>query len=77
MKPSLTLENQKEILTLRETMKLLGLSRSTIYRRIRSGTFPAYRLSGKIYFKHSDIIDKLEQGKIEVINSELQVQDVA
>lgn len=51
------LTDYPDIMTIREAMEVLGISRNTIYEYIRSGTIPAFKLGTKIWrIKKSDLI---------------------
>lgn len=43
------LETYPDVLTLNETLEILGISRNMLYDLIHSGTLPAYRLGKKIW----------------------------
>ncbi len=49
-----------DLLTLPQLMDWLDLSRGTIYRLRKEGTFKAYKLAGKLYFKRSEILEAIE-----------------
>ena len=70
----MTVENS-EILTITDVMNLLGISRSTVHRKKKSGELVSYKLGKKIYFKHSEILAAVEAGK--EINEETAVQKAA
>ncbi len=54
---------QKEILTAKDVMKWLEISRQTLYRLVKQEQFTAYKLSGKLFFKRSEIMKAIENGK--------------
>ncbi|NBG66402.1 helix-turn-helix domain-containing protein [Acidiluteibacter ferrifornacis] len=45
----------KEFLSIKETCQLLGTSRMTIYRQIKSGTIPAAKVGARTIIKRTDI----------------------
>jgi len=45
----------KEYLSIAETCRLLGASRMTIYRQIKKGNIPAFKLGRRTIIKKSDI----------------------
>ena len=47
--------NGKEFLNIAETCQLLGASRMTIYRQIKSGNIPALKLGRRTIIRKSDI----------------------
>lgn len=49
--------NEKKTLTVEETMKYLGISRSTIYELVNSKGFPSFRIGKKILVN----VDALEE----------------
>lgn len=52
------------ILPTKEAANFLGVSVSTIYRHSRK--IPHMKRFGKLYFKHSDLINFLEAGKLKL-----------
>ncbi|MEL7249903.1 MAG: helix-turn-helix domain-containing protein [Bacteroidota bacterium] len=53
----------KEVLTPKDVMNLLGISRSTLQRLKKKGTLIGYKFSNKVYFKRSEILAAIEAGK--------------
>jgi excisionase family DNA binding protein len=51
--------NAKEFLSVDETVKLLGISRSTIYRMFKSGMLPQTKIGGRTIVRRKDIDDFL------------------
>lgn len=47
--------NAKEFLSIDETVKLLGISRSTIYRMFKSGILPQTKIGGRTIVRRKDI----------------------
>jgi len=47
--------NAKEFLSVNETVKLLGISRSTIYRMFKTGALPQNKIGGRTIIKRKDI----------------------
>lgn len=43
------LENYPDVLTINETIEILGISRNMLYDLIHSGILPAFRLGKKIW----------------------------
>lgn len=43
------LEIYPDVLTINETIEILGVSRNMLYELIHTGTLPAYRLGKKIW----------------------------
>jgi len=55
-----TPNNKKDrYLTRRQLSELLSVDNATLYRWSRSGELPSYRLGGRVFYKESDIEDKL------------------
>lgn len=51
------LSEYPDIMTIREAMDVLGISRNTIYEYVRNGTIHAFKLGSKIWrIKKSDLI---------------------
>lgn len=56
------LEEYPEVLTINETMEILGISRNLLYQLIHSGVLPAFRLGSKIWrIKKVDLLKFLEK----------------
>ena len=57
--------NQKEVLTLAETVEFLGVSKSYVYKMTCSRQIPCYCPTGKIlYFRRSELLEWLEKSKL-------------
>jgi excisionase family DNA binding protein len=54
----------KEILTAKDVMEWLEISRPTLYRLTKKGIITAYKLTGKLFFKRSEIMAVIEAGRI-------------
>lgn len=55
-------EEYPDVLTVNETIEILGISRNLLYDLIHSGTLPAFRLGTKIWrIKKPDLIGFLEK----------------
>lgn len=50
----------KELLTRKEIMELLGIASCTLYRWQTEGIVKPYKLGGKVYFKYSEILESLK-----------------
>ena len=51
-----------ELLTVRQTMELLGVTRSTIYRWEQSGILTAVRIGGVVRFRRADLDRLMSSG---------------
>ncbi len=45
----------ENLITVKEALKILGISRITLWRYMREGLLPSYKLRGSRKFKVSDI----------------------
>jgi len=54
-----------EHLTATEAMELLRISRNQLYRLIYAGKVTAYKPSGRLLFKRSELMEYIEEGKVE------------
>ncbi len=55
------LEAYPDVLTLNETLEILGISRNMLYDLIHTGQIPAYRLGRKIWrINKTNLIDYLK-----------------
>lgn len=55
---------QKEYLTLEETAKYLGRSKSAVYKYCSRNLFPYIKLQGKTLIKRADLIEWIESHRI-------------
>ncbi len=56
------LEEYPDVLTINETMEILGISRNLLYDLIHSGMLPAFRIGIKIWrIKKLDLISFLDK----------------
>lgn len=53
----------KEILTAKETMEVLGISRNTFDRLRAEGIIKVYRLGKKLYCRHSELLQALNENQ--------------
>ena len=51
--------NNDDVLTFNQARELLDISNSTLHKWKRERIFPFYRIGGRIYFKRSDVDNKL------------------
>ncbi len=60
-----TLQKDTLVLTVGETAKLLRLSKTTVYDRIRQGSIPSIRMGKRILIPRVALMRKLEEaGKV-------------
>lgn len=62
-------ERGKEVLTTKDLMFMLDISRQSIYRLMKSGKLSAYKLSGRLYFKRSEVMAALEENKVDELEA--------
>ena len=53
------LPSTDELLTVDETLKLLKCSKQALWNWRKNGILPSYRLGNRVYYKKSDIFNKL------------------
>ena len=59
------LSETKDVLTVEEAAKFLGLTKSFVYKMTHEGTIPYYKPNGKIcYFEKSELLKWLRQNKV-------------
>lgn len=59
------LEAGKEVLTVEEAAKFMGMARSSLYKMTSDQTIPFYRPNGKmIFFEKSDILSWIRKNRI-------------
>jgi len=54
-------KTNNDLLTFIEARKLLNISASTLHKWKRDNIIPVYRIGGRIYFKQSDVDDKINK----------------
>jgi len=50
---------EEELLTVEETINLLKCSKQALYNWRKNGILPSYRLGNRVYYKKTDIFNKL------------------
>ena len=59
------LDNGKEVLTLEEAAKIMGMARSTLYKMTCEQSIPFYRPNGKmIFFEKADILAWIRRNRV-------------
>ncbi|MGI6379097.1 MAG: helix-turn-helix domain-containing protein [Patescibacteria group bacterium] len=58
----------KKLITPEDLMKLLNISKSSVYRLVDKRSIPFYKIGGNLRFSISDIEGYLNKVKIEPIN---------
>lgn len=56
---------QRPYLSLKEAASFLDISQSLMYKLSASNAITKYKRGGKVYYKESDLISYIEEGKIE------------
>ncbi len=51
-------EQQKEILTRKETAELLGINLSTLWAWTKAGKLSSFGIGNKVYYRYSQILEK-------------------
>lgn len=59
LKPLEEKRGQEDLLTVDETLKLLKCSKQALWNWRKNGILPSYRLGNRVYYKKSDIFNKL------------------
>ena len=62
-------EPPKEVLSNREAMEFLDLSKSTLQRYRDDGTLPYSKLGGNVYYRRKDLLHVLEENRVEFPHS--------
>lgn len=60
--------DEEPLIGIDEAAKILGLKRTTLYSRTSNRTIPHYKRGGKLYFRRSELIEWLTQGRRTVID---------
>jgi len=55
----------KEVLTVEEAAKFLGLSKSFVYKMTHEGTIPFYKPNGKVcYFEKNELLEWMRKNRV-------------
>jgi excisionase family DNA binding protein len=57
-------KESEELITIKELMQLLKISRPTAYRYIEKKMFDVYKIEGNIRIRKQSVLDYLSQNKI-------------
>ena len=69
------LDNGKEILTVEEAAKFMGIARSSLYKMTHEQTIPFYKPNGKmIFFEKSDLLAWVRKNRV---SSEAEISEEA
>ncbi|MGS2725262.1 helix-turn-helix domain-containing protein [Psychroserpens sp. BH13MA-6] len=52
-------KSEEDLMTVEETLKLLKCSKQALWNWRKNGILPSYRVGNRVYYKKSDIYDKL------------------
>lgn len=63
-------QDQKELLSMKEASKFLGLRSATIYSKVSRRELPCMKQNGRLYFMQSELMDYLKAGRKQT-NAEL------
>ena len=64
-----------EILTIEQASKLLNLAKPTIYTLTSKAKIPHFKKGKKLYFKRSELLQWIEQGKQKTVAEEQREMD--
>jgi excisionase family DNA binding protein len=56
-------KGDEKMMTVKDVMDFLQISRSSVYRLIKKKAFPAYKIEGNTRFKRGDIEEYLNKQK--------------
>jgi excisionase family DNA binding protein len=56
--------DEREVLTVEETAKRLGISRNSAYKHVRAGAIPALRLGRRLVVPRAALASLLSEGRI-------------
>jgi len=59
------LNTDNELLTVNDLCRLFGKTKATIHTWKREGIIPFHRISGRVYFKKSEVMESLKKVEIE------------
>jgi predicted DNA-binding transcriptional regulator AlpA len=54
-----SVKEEEKLLTVEETLKFLKCSKQSLWTWRKNGILPSYRLGNRVYYKKSDIFNKL------------------
>ena len=55
----------EDFISIKTVSQITGISKSTLYKMCAACQFPHYKPRGKLLFKHTEILDWIERGKVE------------
>jgi excisionase family DNA binding protein len=55
---------KEELITFKETLRLLKISRPTLFKRMKDGTIPFRRIGRRLLFSRNEIIEKIKKNQI-------------
>lgn len=64
-----SLKSDEALIGIAEASSILGLKQSTLYAHTSNRTVPHYKRGGKLYFRRSELIEWLTEGRRPVIDS--------
>jgi excisionase family DNA binding protein len=64
-----------EVMTLKETMHFLGMSRTNLYRHTSQGLIPHYKLGKFLRFRKSELLDWLSKYRVKTFD-EIEVDAI-
>ncbi len=57
------IQEQEKLITIKDVMELLSISRPTVYRLMDKGDIPSYKIGNQLRFKQSEIEAYIEESK--------------
>ena len=54
---------ERNIMSQEEVMEFLGIERKTLYTYRKELGLPCYKVKGKLFFKHEDVVNWMEKFK--------------
>jgi excisionase family DNA binding protein len=64
-----TSHNIEPLIGIDEAASIVGMKRSTLYARTSNRSIPHYKRGGKLYFRRSELINWLVEGRRPVIDN--------
>lgn len=64
------LKPENEIISIEEACDLLNLAKPTIYTRTSKGTIPHFKRGKKLYFRRSELLAWIDEGRRNTIDQE-------
>ncbi len=64
-----------KIYGIKEAVQFLGIAKPTIYAKTSKGEIPHFKRAGRLYFRESELIQWIEEGRQNTVEDEAEAMD--